>query len=148
MADRLVTKEELAALIARINAAPELRTRAHDFGTGSHFNIYTDGWTEFPAGKGADKAPAWNYPSMADAATSDRKPVIGPDDAPHKAARDVIDHIASGQIVKPVREAIRKALDQADAPPTGKAADGSHRPPQSKAFRLDQHGAKVGFYVP
>lgn len=43
-----------------------------------------------------------------------------PDDAPHKAARDVIESIADGKLTRPARTAVRKALDVADAPLTGR----------------------------
>ena len=47
---------------------------------------------------------------------------IGPDDAAHRNVRDTIDHLLGGKVTKPAREALGKALEKADAPPTGRAA--------------------------
>jgi hypothetical protein len=47
---------------------------------------------------------------------------IGPNDAIHKRANEVIDDVLAGRVVPPVRQAIRRALDTADAPPTGRKA--------------------------
>ena len=47
---------------------------------------------------------------------------IGPDDPAHRRAHDVIGDILSGKVTKPAREAVRRALDKADAPLTGRAA--------------------------
>lgn len=58
-------------------------------------------------------------------------PVALPDDKPtpldwakdtdHKRVVDVLDSITQGKITKPARDALRKGLDKADAPLTGKA---------------------------
>lgn len=48
------------------------------------------------------------------------RPDDWPLDTAHKAAHDVIDSIARGRLTKPARQAVRRALDQAEAPLTGR----------------------------
>lgn len=61
---------------------------------------------------------------------------VGPNDFTHRSVKDVVDHLLNGRVVPAARAGLRKALDKADEPPTGKMPDGSHRAPGSKAFRL------------
>jgi len=51
---------------------------------------------------------------------------------------------------KMVQDAVTTVFTPSDTKPIAGPDDASptHRAPQSKAFRLAQHGAKVGFYVP
>lgn len=42
--------------------------------------------------------------------------------ARHADVGRVLEHIMKGKLTKPVRDAVRKALDAADAPPSGRAA--------------------------
>lgn len=54
---------------------------------------------------------------------------IGPSDNAHRRVREVAEDLSAGKIVKPARDLLRKRLDAADKPDTGKTADGSHRAP-------------------
>jgi hypothetical protein len=51
-----------------------------------------------------------------------------------KSVRETIDHLLQRNVSKPDRDDLGKALDKANAPETGRTADGSHRAPNSKAF--------------
>ena len=73
--------------------------------------------------------------TTADKPSSDEQPFIGPRDIPHATSHQVVKDILQGKITRPARDQLRDALDKADKPPTGRNADGSHRPPPGKAFR-------------
>lgn len=107
---------------------------ANDFGSTDRFDAYAEGWEYW----GDDAASA--APGQAVAVVTGDEPTpkrIGPDDPAHNSARDLIDHITADRVTKPARDAVRKALDTADAPKQGKLADGAHRAPEGlgKALR-------------
>jgi hypothetical protein len=56
--------------------------------------------------------------------------VAGQDDAVTRRINDTIDDIGAGRVMQPSRDAVRKALDTADMPRTGRLPDGTHRAPE------------------
>jgi len=106
---------------------------AHDLGCGNRGSIYALGWQDF-GGRvstvvtGDDPAP--------------RR--IGPDDPAHNSARELIEHVIADRVTKPARDAVRKALDAADAPPQGKLPNGAHRAPEGLGKALGRTFANVG----
>lgn len=54
---------------------------------------------------------------------SDERPADNfPDDAAHKAVRDVMDYVGRGQVTAPARKALSDTLTNADRAPVGRAA--------------------------
>ena len=106
---------------------------AHDLGWCNRGSIYALGWQDF-GGRvstvvtGDDPAP--------------RR--IGPDDPAHNSARELIEHVIADRLTKPARDAVRKALDAADAPPQGKLPNGAHRAPEGLGKALGRTAANVG----
>lgn len=71
---------------------------------------------------------------------------VGPDDPTHRNVHDVIGDLLGGKVTKPARDALGDALGKANAPVTGRTSDGTHRAPDSKAFRLSK--MDIGMRLP
>jgi hypothetical protein len=59
-----------------------------------------------------------------------------PDNPVHRAVDEVLRGLTKREIVPVARQRLVDALDKASKPETGRTADGSHRAPESKAFRF------------
>jgi hypothetical protein len=59
-----------------------------------------------------------------------------PDNPVHRAVDEVLRGLTKREIVPVARQRLVDALDKASKPETGRTADGSHRAPDSKAFRF------------
>ena len=62
-----------------------------------------------------------HYDEIARADDAPARDYLGPKDAVHDRAYEVIGDIAAGRVAKPARDALGKALEKADAPPVGRA---------------------------
>jgi hypothetical protein len=60
---------------------------------------------------------------------------VGPSNPINDRANEVIGDLLNRRIVEPTRKELRRALDVADKPETGRLPDGTHRAPNSGAFR-------------
>jgi hypothetical protein len=76
---------------------------------------------------------SWHGFGERAAADDTTRDPVGPSDVIHKRANEVIDDVLAGRVVPPVRQAIRRALDTADAPLTGRKASDEGL---SRAIRL------------
>jgi hypothetical protein len=70
--------------------------------------------------------------AVTEDAATDR---VGPSNPINDRANEVIGDLLNRRIVEPTRKELRRALDVADKPETGRLPDGTHRAPNSGAFR-------------